>query len=396
MTINFAPGKRVLIRVDFNVPINNGVIMDATRIVSSLPTINYFITLGMRVVIISHLGRPTEKREKSLSLKHLVQPLSNMLNNKSVHFFSDINKEFAKKTLEIMRPGDVCLLENLRFFSGEKRNDDTFAHLLSQFGDVYVNDAFGVCHRKHASVSFIHQFFLQKTYKGFLLEKELLQLEKLQKNPQVPYTIIVGGSKIGSKIHLLQAFLNVADYILIGGGMAFPFIKYLGGKIGSSLCQSEELVVVESFLKKAQKSNTKIILPIDCVVTTNIEKRADIKVLDINCIPQNYIGVDIGSKTIELFSNIIMSSKTIMWNGPMGVSETDEFSTGTKQLAGSIIELTNQGGFSLIGGGDTISDVSRFGLKSKFSYVSTGGGAMLEFFKNQNLPGVLNLQKINT
>ena len=396
MAIDFSPGKRILIRVDFNVPIHDGKIIDTTRIVSSLPTINYFIKLGMRVILISHLGRPTENREMALSLKQLIQPLSGLLNNKKVHFLSDITHELAQKTLEILQPGDVCLLENLRFFSGEKANDDTFAQLLSQFGDFYINDAFGVCHRKHASVSSIHHFFKKKTYKGFLLEKELLELEKLQKKPKKPYTIIVGGAKIGSKIHMLQAFLNVADYILIGGGMAFPFIKYLGGNIGSSLCRLEEISVVENFFKKANKSKTKIILPIDCFVTSNIEKRADVKILEISKIPQNYMGVDVGPKTIELFSGVIRNSQTIMWNGPMGISEIDEFSTGTKQLSDLIIESTNMGAFSLIGGGDTISDVSRFGLKSKFSYISTGGGAMLEFFKNKNLPGVLNLKKINT
>jgi len=391
----FEPGKRVLIRVDFNVPIYNGKITDTTRIKYSLPTIKYFLELGMRVIIMSHLGRPTLKREDNLSLKVVLNSLSELLNYQKVSFFPDINEEFAQKTLETIQPGDVCLLENLRFFQGEQENDAKFAQLLSQFGDIYVNDAFGVCHREHASVSKIHEFFKQK-HKGFLLEKELLQLEKLQKNPKKPYTVIVGGSKIGSKIHMLQAFLHVADYILIGGGMAFPFIKYLGGEIGSSLCRSEELGVVENFLKKVKKSNTKILLPIDCIVTSSIEKIADIHTVEINQIPQNYIGVDIGSRTIELFSDIISLSQTVMWNGPMGISEIDEFSAGTKQLSDSIIELTNKGGFSLIGGGDTISDVSRFGLKSKFSYVSTGGGAMLEFFKNQNLPGVLSLKKINT
>jgi phosphoglycerate kinase len=350
----------------------------------------------MRVIIMSHLGRPTLKREEDLSLRLITTILSEMLNNQKVYFFPEINEVFAKKTFDVIKPGEVCLLENLRFFQGEKKNDAQFAQLLSQFGDIYINDAFGVCHRKHASVSRIQNFFPTQKYKGFLLENELLQLKKMQKAPIEPYTIIVGGAKIGSKIHILQAFLNVADYILIGGGMAFPFVKYLGGEIGASLCRNEELDVVEKFLLDAKKSTTKIILPVDCCVTNSIEKREDIKILNINKIPENYMGVDIGPKTIKLFSDFIQISRSIMWNGPMGVSEIDEFSNGTKQLANIIIKTTSGGCFSLIGGGDTISDVSRFGMKSKFSYVSTGGGAMLEFFKNNNLPGALNLSSINT
>ena len=382
--------KNVLIRVDYNVPIQNDIILDLNRIEASLPTIKYFLKHNKKIILMSHLGRP-KGFDKKYSLEKLIKPLEKLLGLK-VLFIPTITLESV--SLITNKSYSIVLLENLRFYPGEKTNETEFARVLSNYGDVYVNDAFGVSHRNHASVSAITQFFENKKYKGILLESELGELNKLKQNKISPYTIIVGGSKIGSKIHMLQSFLDVADNIIIGGGMAFPFIKYLGGDIGSSIFQQQELVIVEEFLKQAKQSKTKIILPIDCLITNNIKEKTGQKHIDIMKIPQNYMGVDIGLKTIDLFCNVIRSSKLIMWNGPMGISEINDFSNGTKQIAETIVEATNQGSYSLLGGGDTISEISKWGLKNKFSYISTGGGAMLEFFKNENLPGTKDLDSI--
>ncbi len=385
---DFKSIKRVLIRVDYNVPIHNGAISDLTRIQKTLPTINYFLNLGKQIVLISHLGRPSAKNDNH-SLKIVVKPLSILLNRK-VFFYS----EWLTNPINLEDQPDIILLENLRFYSGEIKNDIVFAEHLSRYGDIYVNDAFGVSHRHHASTFGILQFFKQK-YQGFLLSKEIQELTELKNNNRKPFTVLVGGSKIGSKIHILKTFLSIADNILIGGGMAFPFIKRSGGEIGESLCLEKELDVVADFLFQATKTNTNIILPVDCVVTDSIQNRSNISIAQINKISKNYMGVDIGPKTISLFEKYILASRLIMWNGPMGIAETEEFAQGTKTIANLIVKATNLGAYSLIGGGDTVSDISRFGLKSQFSYVSTGGGAMLEFFKNNYLEPTKDLLKIN-
>lgn len=377
--------KIALVRVDYNVPIKNGQILDLTRIKASLPTINYLLEKNLSIILISHLGRPSSP-DPQYSLKILIEPLERLLNEK-ISFIQNLGRHRILKNR-------VGLLENLRFFEGEKTNDPNFCQELSQLGDVYVNDAFGVSHREHASTSGIHDFFPKQKYRGLLLDLELHQLQKLKNNAPPPYTIIVGGSKIGSKIHMLEAFLNIADNILIGGGMAFPFIKHLGGAIGRSICEDNELDVVKSFLKKAQKSTTKILLPKDCIIARSVEEINTKKTADIMSIPSEFMGLDIGPKTIKLFNRVTLNSRSIMWNGPMGVSEIDEFSQGTRALAESITISTSKGGYSLIGGGDTVSDINRLGFKNNFSYVSTGGGAMLEFFKNEQLPGIRDLQKI--
>ena len=371
---DFKSIKRVLIRVDYNVPIHNGVISDLTRIQATIPTINFFLNLGKQIILISHLGRP-KGNDQNYSLKVIVKQLSKLL-NRTVFFYSD----WLTNTINLDNQPDVILLENLRFYSGEKNNDTFFAKRLSKYGDIYVNDAFGVSHRHHASTFGILQFFEQK-YKGFLLSKEIQELTALINNKKKPFTVLVGGSKIGSKIHILEAFLDIADNILIGGGMAFPFIKQSGGEIGQSLCLNEELDVVANFLFKANESNTNIVLPEDCVVTDNIKNCSNISVSKIDKIPNKYQGVDIGPKTINLFEKYILDSRLIMWNGPMGIAEIEEFSHGTKTIANLIVRATNLGAYSLIGGGDTVSDVARFGLKDQFSYVSTGGGQCLSFLK---------------
>ncbi len=390
MVINLASLKKVLIRVDYNVPIQNGKILDLTRIESSVPTINYFLKKNMHVVLMTHLGRP-QKRDKNYSLNIILNTLEKIL-NQNILFVSDILK--GNNTQIPQTHPSITLLENLRFYSGEKNNDEKFAKKLSAYGDIYVNDAFGVCHRQHASVSAIGKFFPQKKYRGILLEKELNELKKLKRSKISPYTIIVGGSKIGSKIHMLKEFIDVADNILIGGGMAFPFIKHLGGEIGDSICKNDELAIVSNFLNQIKNSKTKVFLPTDALITDDIEQKNDQKYVDIMSIPKSYKGVDVGPDTIKRFSSIIIKSKLIMWNGPMGISEIKEFSKGTQKLAKLITDQTKKGTYSLIGGGDTVSDISRLGLKEKFSYVSTGGGAMLEFFKNKHLPALIELESL--
>ena len=390
MTINSSPIKKVLIRVDYNVPVQNDQILDLTRIKASIPTIKHFLKQEVKIILMSHLGRPSGIQQQ-FSLKKLVPAIENLL-GLDVFFVPEItNKTSSLIDSCIQR---VVLLENLRFHVEEKTNDLKFSKTLSNLGQIYVNDAFGVSHRNHASVSSITKFFDNKKYKGFLLESEIKTLKNLKEAPKHPYTIIVGGSKIGSKIHILKSFLNIADNILIGGGMAFPFIKYNGGQIGRSICSESELGVVENFLKEANKSNTKIILPIDCVITDNITQKTNQRAVDVRFIPEGYFGVDIGPKTVQLFCGRIKSSQLIVWNGPMGISEIQDFSNGTKKISESIIRETKKGAYSVIGGGDTISDISRFGFKNQFSYISTGGGAMLEFFKNEDLPGTKGLRPI--
>ena len=377
--------KTAIVRVDYNVPLGGGKILDLTRIKSSLPTIKFLLKNNISIILMSHLGRP-QKKDRQHSLRVLI-PYLEKLTKQRICFLETPTKQKIPQ-------GSIGLLENLRFFSGEQKNEKNFCKTLAKLGDIYINDAFGSSHRDHASISGIHHFFPQEKYKGLLLESELFQLQKLKNNPQHPYTIIVGGAKIGSKIHMLESFLNIADNILIGGGMAFPFIKYVGGKIGNSICQDNEMEIVKSFFKKAKQSKTTILLPEDCLITRSVKNKQDQKMADIMKIPNGYCGVDVGPKTIELFRSVILKSKSIMWNGPMGISEISDFSSGTRSLATSIQTATKNGAYSLVGGGDTVSDIYRLGFENSFSYVSTGGGAMLEFFKKNSLPGILNLKTL--
>tara|TARA_B100000902_G_scaffold380390_1_gene415749 strand:- start:5412 stop:6596 length:1185 start_codon:yes stop_codon:yes gene_type:complete len=382
----------VLIRVDYNVPLQDGKVLDTSRITASLPTIKYFLKQNKHITLISHLGRPI-KQEKKLSL-YQIKPTIEKIIGEKIEFISTINftkQDGLEPTLSNTR---IRLLENLRFYSGEQQNELEFARILSNYASIYINDAFGVSHRAHASVSRIHDFFPDKKFKGLLLSKEISELKKIKNNPQRPYTVIVGGSKIGSKIHILRTFLNIADNIIIGGGMAFPFIKYLGGEIGNSIFKESELEVVKEFLDVASTSNTRILFPKDCLITNNIVNTTNPIYCDIMNIPKDYMGVDIGPQTIQVFKKVISQSKAIMWNGPMGISEIELFSNGTKILAEQVATIKAQGGYTLIGGGDTISEINKFGLQNKFTHVSTGGGAMLEFFRNEDLPGVVNLKPL--
>ena len=387
--VNFR--NTALIRVDFNVPTHNNKILDLSRIYAAIPTIKHCLNKRMSVVLMSHFGRPS-KPSSTFSLKQLVVPLSKILKQK-ILFCSNI-VEGNRIESRSLNQGEVLLLESLRFYPGETTNDVAFAKLLSKYGSIYINDAFAASHREHASISAIKNYFPdKKKFRGFLLSNEIKQLDKLSISNR-PYSVVVGGSKIGSKIHILKAFLDIADYILIGGGMAFPFIKYQGGQIGKSLCNDSEIPIVEEFLNNLQNSTTKLVLPIDCVSTTSIKDQTGINISDINSIASHSMGVDIGPKTIELFKTFIVRSKSIMWNGPMGISEIENFSKGTKKMCKAIADSTKNGSYSLIGGGDTVSDISRFGFKDKFSYVSTGGGAMLEFFKFNQLNTTLDLKEL--
>tara|TARA_B110000444_G_scaffold88019_1_gene83198 strand:+ start:1146 stop:2339 length:1194 start_codon:yes stop_codon:yes gene_type:complete len=381
--------KRALLRVDFNVPVDNGAITDFTRIKSAIPTIKHLLNLDYNIIIMSHFGRP-KGWDNTFSLRLIVDPLSKMLGI-DVMFYSQhiLNNETGKLPLE-----RVVLLENIRFYKEETSDDYAFSKHLSQYGDIYVNDAFGVSHREHASVHGIKQFFKENKYKGILIDQELKELNKIKQHPAHPLTLVIGGSKVSSKIKVLEYFLGIADNIIIGGGMAFPFIKLLNGKIGKSLCNDAELLVALSFMKKAENTKTKIILPIDCVISAEIKSQAKTLIVDIKEIPDNYMGLDIGPKSIELFTLVISKSKSILWNGPMGVFEINEFSEGTNSIARAITDELNQEIYSLAGGGDTLAAISKIGINNKFSYLSTGGGAMLDFFQDHSLPGITKLKSL--
>ena len=381
--------KRALLRVDFNVPVDNGAITDFTRIKSAIPTIKHLLNLDYNIIIMSHFGRP-KGWDNTFSLRLMVDPLSKMLGI-DVMFYSQhiLNNETGKLPLE-----RVVLLENIRFYKEETSDDYAFSKHLSQYGDIYVNDAFGVSHREHASVHGIKQFFKENKYKGILIDQELKELNKIKQHPAHPLTLVIGGSKVSSKIKVLEYFLGIADNIIIGGGMAFPFIKLLNGKIGKSLCKDAELLVALSFMKKAENTKTKIILPIDCVTSAEIKSQAKTLIVDIKEIPDNYMGLDIGPKSIELFTLVISKSKSILWNGPMGVFEINEFSEGTNSIARAITDELNQETYSLAGGGDTLAAISKIGINNKFSYLSTGGGAMLDFFQDHSLPGITKLKSL--
>jgi phosphoglycerate kinase len=381
--------KRALLRVDFNVPIDKGKITDFTRIKSTIPTITYLLNLNYNIIIMSHFGRP-KGWDNNFSLRLIVAPLSKML-GKDVAFY---NEHILNNTIRELPLEEVILLENIRFYKEETTNDYTFSKHLSQYGDIYVNDAFGVSHREHASVHGVKQFFKDNKYKGILIEQELKALNKIKQYPPQPLTLIIGGSKVSSKINLLEYFLGTADNIIIGGGMAFPFIKLLNGEIGKSFCKDSELLVARSFMKKAEKTKTKIILPLDCIASAEIKSQGKTLIVDIKDIPDNYMGLDIGPKSIKLFTLVISQSKSILWNGPMGVFEINEFSEGTNSIARAITDELNKETYSLAGGGDTLAAISKIGINNKFSYLSTGGGAMLEFFQDHSLPGVTKLKSL--
>ncbi len=381
-------GKKALIRVDFNVPLNDKFeITDDTRIQKALPTIKKILGNGGAVILMSHLGRPKGGPDEKFSLKHVVPHLSRVL-GVEVQFASDCIGEEANEKKKNLKPGDVLLLENLRFHDEEKKGDAGFASQLAENVDVYVNDAFGTAHRAHASTAIIADNFKENKLFGYLIENEVNSLEKVLKEPQRPFTAIMGGAKVSDKILVLENLIDKVDNLIIGGGMTYTFIKAQGGKIGKSLCEEDKLELARDILKKAKDHDVNIYLPVDSVNADDFKNDANSGVSKIDEVPDNMMGLDIGDETIKLFGEVIKNSKTILWNGPMGVFEMENFARGTKAIAEAIAGATSTGTFSLVGGGDSVAAINKMNLSGKVSYVSTGGGAMLEYLEGKVLPGV--------
>lgn len=383
-------GKRVLVRVDFNVPLDKQdfSVTDDSRIRGALPTINKILNDGGTVILMSHLGRPKGGPEDKYSLRHIVAHTSGLL-QRHVKFVADCVGDTVKQTIDTLKPGDVLLLENLRFHPEEEKGDDAFARQLSSLGDVYVNDAFGTAHRAHASTAIIAKYFsAEDKMFGYLMAAEIENADKAIKNPQHPFTAIIGGAKVSDKILIMEQLLDKADYIIIGGGMAYTFFRALGGNVGNSLCEMERLETAKALLDKAKEKNVQIILPQDSVIADAFDNNANISISESSNIPDGWMGLDIGSKSIAAFRDVILKSKTILWNGPMGVFEMSNFQGGTKGIALAVAEATSQGAFSLVGGGDSVAAVNTFGVANDISYISTGGGAMLEYFEGKQLPGI--------
>jgi phosphoglycerate kinase len=380
--------EKVLVRVDFNVPLDKEFnITDDTRIRATLPTLNKVLGDGGSLILMSHLGRPKEGPVEKYSLKHVVNHLSKLL-NRSVSFSDDCIGDNTKKLADALKPGEILLLENLRFYKEEEKGDIEFAKKLSTLGTVYVNDAFGTAHRAHASTSIIAQFFPQKKFFGNVMAGEIENANRVLNNAVKPFTAIMGGAKVSDKILLIEQLMKKVDHLIIVGGMAFTFIKALGGKIGSSLVEEDKLPLALQILEAAKKLGVQIHFPVDAIIADKFDANANSKTSDINSIPDGWMGLDIGPQSEKLFSTVIKNSKTIVWNGPAGVFEFEKFSHGTLSVANDIAEATSHGAFSLIGGGDSAAAINKFNLADKVSYVSTGGGALLEYMEGKALPGI--------
>jgi phosphoglycerate kinase len=383
--------KKAIIRVDFNVPLDeNFNVTDTTRIEAAKPTIDKILSDGGSVILMSHLGRPKGNEEK-YSLKHIVKTTEKIL-GAPVKFSEDCIGEKARKAAADLKPGEILLLENLRFHSEEEAGDKNFAKSLASLGDIYVNDAFGTAHRAHASTTIIAEFFPENKTFGLLLAKEIESLEKVLNNSEKPVTAVLGGSKVSSKITVIENILDKIDNMIIGGGMTFTFVKALGGKIGDSICENDKLELALEILEKAKAKNVQVILPVDVVAADAFSNDAKTKIVDVKEIPDGWQGLDAGPKSLEAIRKVILESKTILWNGPLGVFEMEKFSNGTIELGNFIAEATKNGAFSLVGGGDSVAAVKQFGLEPKMSYVSTGGGAMLEMLEGKTLPGIAAIQ----
>ena len=383
--------KKAIIRVDFNVPLDeNFNVTDDTRIEAAKPTIDKILKDGGSVILMSHLGRPKGKEDK-YSLKHIVKKTSEIL-GVEVKFVDDSIGDKVTQAAADLKPGEVLLLENLRFYKEEEAGDEGFAEKLSKLGDVYVNDAFGTAHRAHASTTIIANYFPENKVFGTLLAKEIESLDKVLKNSEKPVTAVLGGSKVSSKITVIENILDKVDHLIIGGGMTFTFVKAQGGKIGDSICEDDKQDLALDILKLAKEKNVQIHLPVDVIAANGFKNDANTKVVDVNEIPDGWQGLDAGPKSLENFKKVILDSKTILWNGPLGVFEMENFAKGTIALGNFIAEATEKGAFSLVGGGDSVAAVKQFGLEPKMSYVSTGGGAMLEMLEGKTLPGIAAIQ----
>lgn len=382
--------QKVLVRVDFNVPLNNQLeITDDTRMRAAIPTIQKILDDKGMVILMSHLGRPKGGPEEKFSLRPLVNHLSTLLGGRTVLFANDCIGEQAFTTAAMMKPGEVLLLENLRFHKEEEQGDEGFARKLSELGDVYVNDAFGTAHRAHASTAVIAKFFpVEKRMFGLLMEGEVRSAETVLHQSKKPFTAIIGGAKVSDKILIIENLLKKANDIIIGGGMAYTFIKSLGGEIGKSLCEEDRLDLAKELLDRAKEAGVNIHLPSTSIIADKFDAAANISSAPSNAIPEGWLGLDIGEVAREEFANVIKRSKTILWNGPMGVFEMEKFQSGTRAIAEAVAEATQHGAYSLVGGGDSVAAVNQFGFADKVSYVSTGGGAMLEYFEGKTLPGI--------
>lgn len=379
--------KKAIIRVDFNVPLDeNFNVTDATRIEAAKPTIDSILEDGGSVILMSHLGRPKGK-EDQYSLRHIVAKVSEVF-GVNVQFASDCRGEIAENAANNLKPGEVLLLENLRFYKEEEAGDEDFAKELASLGDIYVNDAFGTAHRAHASTTIIAKFFPSNKCFGLLMAKEIESLNRVLNNSVKPVTAVLGGSKVSSKITVIENILDKVDHMIIGGGMTFTFVKALGGKIGNSICEDDKQELALEILRLAKEKKVQIHIPVDVVAADAFSNDANTQIVDVNEIPDGWQGLDTGPKSLENIRKVIMESKTILWNGPLGVFEMENFAKGTITLGNYIAEATNNGAFSLVGGGDSVAAVKQFGLEDKMSYVSTGGGAMLEMLEGKVLPGI--------
>lgn len=379
--------KKAIIRVDFNVPLDeNFNVTDANRIEAAKPTIDKILADGGSVILMSHLGRPKGK-EDQYSLQHIVAKVAEVLGI-NVQFASDCRGEIATNAAKNLKPGEVLLLENLRFYAEEEAGDENFAKELASLGDIYVNDAFGTAHRAHASTTIIAKFFPNDKCFGLLLAKEIESLNRVLNNSVKPVTAVLGGSKVSSKITVIENILDKVDHLIIGGGMTFTFIKALGGKIGNSICEDDKQELALEILSLAKQKNVQIHIPVDVVAADAFSNDAKTQIVDVREIPDGWQGLDAGPKSLANFREVIMGSKTILWNGPLGVFEMENFANGTIEIGNYIAESTENGAFSLVGGGDSVAAVKQFGLEDKMSYVSTGGGAMLEMLEGRVLPGI--------
>jgi phosphoglycerate kinase len=389
-------GKNVVVRVDFNVPIDaNFQVTDTTRLEGAVPTLTFLLQQGAKVVLLSHLGRPLKKKKEDGSLdvekytlRHVLPYLSKILGQR-VDFCPETIGEVALDAIAKLQNGGIILMENTRFHPGEEKGDPEYAKELARLGEFYVNDAFGAAHRRHASTAVIAEYY-QKENKclGYLVEQEITNAEKVLKNPQRPFTAIMGGAKVSDKILLIEKLLEVANNIIIGGGMAYTLIKAMGGEIGSSLCEEDKLELAKELIEKAREKGVRLLLPSDTLAANAFDNEAERKTVDTDSIPQGWMGLDIGPLATEAFKEAILSSKTIVWNGPMGVFEMSNFSGGTFAIAQALAQATTAGAFTLVGGGDSVAAIKQTGLADKVSFVSTGGGALLEFMEGKELPGI--------
>jgi phosphoglycerate kinase len=379
--------KRALIRVDFNVPLNDKFeVTDATRIMSAKPTVIKVLEDGGSCVLMSHLGRPKGIQEE-FSLKHIVSKIEDIL-GVEVKFASNCVGKEAQEKADNLQPGEILLLENLRFHEEEKQGDRDFAEQLSKLGDVYVNDAFGTAHRAHASTTIVAQFFPEAKCFGHLLAKEIESIKKVLEDGEKPVLAVLGGAKVSSKITVIENILDKVDHLIIGGGMTFTFIKAQGGSIGDSICEDDKMDLALEILKQAEEKGVKIHLPVDVIAADSFNNEANTQTVDVKHIPEGWQGLDAGPKSLKIFDTVVNQCKTILWNGPLGVFEMENFANGTIALGESIAESTKNGAFSLVGGGDSVAAVKQFGFDDKVSYVSTGGGAMLESLEGKTLPGI--------